>query len=81
MDKNIQNDIQYAYMYFFILCSNGNFAISEGVDFLSVHSMLPREIKREKLRVWKNLVVISMSFMFLFTAYGVTAVLQVIQLH
>ena len=41
--------------------------------------MAPKEIKREKLRVWKNVVVIAMSFMCLFTAYGVTAVLQVIE--
>lgn len=35
------------------------------------------ELKSEKLRIWKNVLVVSLSIMGLFTAQGVVAVLQV----
>lgn len=35
------------------------------------------ELKKEKLRIWKNVLVVSLSIMGLFTAQGVVAVLQV----
>lgn len=34
-------------------------------------------IKRLKLKIWKNVCVISLSFMCLFTAFSVATVLQV----
>ena len=42
-----------------------------------VSSMTDQEITKEKLRIWKNMLVISISFMFLFTAYQSMANLQV----
>jgi len=42
-----------------------------------VASMSRKEIKKEKLFIWKNVTVISVSFMCLFTAYGSVANLQV----
>lgn len=42
-----------------------------------VSSMSSVEIKREKFRIWKNVAVISLSFMCLFTAYNSVANLQV----
>ncbi len=35
------------------------------------------ELKKEKLRIWKNVLVVSLAIMGLFTAQGVVAVLQV----
>ena len=35
-----------------------------------VGSMTEEEIRREKLSIWKNVFVISLSFMCLFTAYN-----------
>jgi len=43
-----------------------------------VGSMSVQEIKREKIRIWKNVTVISLSFMCLFTAYNSVANLQVL---
>lgn len=42
-----------------------------------VNSMSPVEIKSEKMRIWKNITVISLSFMCLFTAYNSVFNLQV----
>jgi len=39
--------------------------------------MSAKEIKQEKWRIWKNITVISGSFMCLFTAYNAVANLQV----
>ena len=39
--------------------------------------MSAKEIKQEKRRIWKNITVISGSFMCLFTAYNAVANLQV----
>lgn len=43
-----------------------------------VGSMTPAEIRREKISIWKNVAVISLSFMCLFTAYNSVANLQVL---
>ena len=40
--------------------------------------MTAKEIKQEKMRIWKNVTVISLSFMCLFTAYNSVANLQVL---
>ena len=45
-----------------------------------VSSMTVKEIKKEKLNIWKNVIVISVSFMCLFTAYNSVANLQVMSL-
>ena len=42
-----------------------------------VESMTRKEIKKEKIMIWKDVTVISVSFMCLFTAYGSVANLQV----
>lgn len=42
-----------------------------------VSSMTIYQIKKEKLNIWKNVIVISVSFMCLFTAYNSVANLQV----
>lgn len=39
--------------------------------------MTSEEIYREKMSIWKNVGVISLSWMFLFTAYNAVANLQV----
>lgn len=41
-----------------------------------VSSMTPAEIKQEKMRIWKNITVISLSFMCLFTAFNSVSNLQ-----
>jgi hypothetical protein len=46
-------------------------------DIRPVSSMSAKEIKQEKRRIWKNITVISGSFMCLFTAYNAVANLQV----
>jgi len=46
-------------------------------DLPDVSSMSPKEIKKEKLRIWKDVTVISLSFMCLFTAYNSVTNLQV----
>lgn len=42
-----------------------------------VNLMTPAEIKREKFQIWKNITVISLSFMCLFTAFNSVSNLQV----
>ena len=42
-----------------------------------IGSMLTREVKKERMRIIKNITVISISYMLLFTAFSVTCVLQV----
>lgn len=39
--------------------------------------MTQAEIKQEKMRIWKNVAVISLSFMCLFTAFNSVGNLQV----
>lgn len=36
------------------------------------------DVKKIQLRMWRNVVILSLSFVLLFTAYGVVASLQVI---
>lgn len=43
-----------------------------------VSSMTADEIRLEKISIWKNVGIISLSFMCLFTAYNSVANLQVI---
>lgn len=43
----------------------------------SIESMTADEIRNEKFHIWKNIIVISMSFMFLFTAFNSMGNLQV----
>ena len=47
-------------------------------DIRPVSAMSVEEIKKEKMRIWKNVTVISLSFMCLFTAYNSVANLQVL---
>ncbi len=42
-----------------------------------IGTMSAEEIRQEKLSIWKNVSVISLSWMFLFTAYNAVANLQV----
>ena len=35
------------------------------------------DVKKIQLRMWRNVVILSLSFVLLFTAYGVVASLQV----
>jgi len=41
------------------------------------NTMSSGEIKKAKLRIWRNVIILSMSYMLLFLAYGVVATLQV----
>ena len=56
--------------------------ISESADAVDskgmrpVSSMTPKEIRMEKLSIWKNILVICLSFMCLFTAFNSMANLQ-----
>lgn len=55
---------------------NPNFQ-NENDGMVPVGMMTASQIKKEKLSIWKNVLVISLSFMCLFTAYNSVANLQV----
>jgi hypothetical protein len=55
---------------------NPNFQ-NENDGMKPVRMMSQAEIKKEKLRIWKNVAVISVSFMCLFTAFNSVGNLQV----
>lgn len=57
--------------------TNPNFG-NENDGMKPVRLMSPAEIKSEKIRIWKNVTVISISFMCLFTAFNSVGNLQVI---
>ena len=57
--------------------NNPNFQ-NEDDGMKPVRLMSPSEIKTEKMRIWKNVAVISLSFMCLFTAYNSVSNLQVL---
>lgn len=54
-------------------------AVMESVDdgMRSISSMSPTDIRKEKFLIWKNITLISISFMFLFTAFNSMGNLQV----
>jgi len=55
---------------------NPNFQ-NENDGMRPVRTMTAAEIKKEKMRIWKNVAVISFSFMCLFTAFNSVGNLQV----
>ncbi len=55
---------------------NPNFQ-NENDGMKPIRLMSPAEIKSEKIRIWKNVTVISLSFMCLFTAFNSVSNLQV----
>jgi hypothetical protein len=55
---------------------NPNFQ-NENDGMTPVRSMTQAEIKQEKMRIWKNVAIISLSFMCLFTAFNSVGNLQV----
>lgn len=60
-----------------VTITNPNFG-NENDGMKPVRLMTPAEIKSEKMRIWKNVTVISVSFMCLFTAFNSVGNLQVI---
>lgn len=56
--------------------SNPNFQ-NENDGMKPVGTMTNGEIAAEKMRIWKNVIVISLSFMCLFTAFNSVSNLQV----
>ena len=57
--------------------NHSNNGLAENGNILPVSSMSYDKIKAEKIRIWKNITAISISFMCLFTAYFSVTNLQV----
>jgi hypothetical protein len=61
-------------LYLATISEPANALDSKGMRPIS--SMTPKEIRMEKLSIWKNILVICLSFMCLFTAFNSMANLQ-----